>query len=86
MATIINNPGDADSSGAGIGMILGTIALLVVVGLFFMYALPAMRAGNTAPQGSSLNVNVDVPAGETPTPTPTPSPAPVPTPAPTPAP
>ena len=69
MATIINNPGsrgsdsDADST---ISIIIGFILLLVVVGLFFVYALPALRNNtnnNANPQNSSLDVNLKLPAG-----------------------
>ncbi len=63
MTTVINNPGNNEDSGGAVGMILGVVVLLVVVGLFFVYALPAIRnSGGVTPKGT-LDVNVNVPAG-----------------------
>lgn len=70
MATIINNPGNRGSnsdSDSTISIIIGFILLLVVVGLFFVYALPALRnnaENSAAPQNSSLDVNLKLPAGD----------------------
>jgi hypothetical protein len=64
MATVINNPGQSESTGGGTGIVVGAIVLLVVVALFFMYGLPAMRNTN---QGSTVNVpdRVQVDVNET---------------------
>ncbi len=74
MTTVINNPGGAEGSdsSSGFSVIIGVILLLVVIGLFFIYALPAIRNNPTAatPQNSSIDVNVKLPAGGT-TPAPT---------------
>ncbi len=84
MATVINNPGHAErSDGAAdstMGILMGVIVLLVLATLFFVYALPAIRASNAtpaAPQNSTIDVNV-----KTPVTTPTPAPATTPTPTP----
>lgn len=65
MTTVINNPGDGDSSSA-MGVIVGIIVVIILGALFFMYALPAIRGG-AAPQddSGSLNINVDLPTGGT---------------------
>lgn len=72
MTTIINTPGKGDGADSGVGVMLVVIVLIVVAGLFFMYALPAIRANNTAPQNSSIDVNVKLPASDTTLPSPTP--------------
>lgn len=70
MTTVINNPGNGESSDSGIGIIIGVIILLLVVGgLFFVYGLPAIRGSGVAPQNGSIDVNVKLP-----TPSPTPAP------------
>lgn len=60
MATIINNPSDGTAAGSGMGVIVGVIVALVVLALFFIYALPALR-GNTGEQDGSATINVDLP-------------------------
>lgn len=71
MTTVINNPGNGEGADSGVGVVLMVIILIVVAGLFFMYALPAIRAGRAAPQNSSIDVNVKLPAGSaSPSPTP----------------
>lgn len=74
MTTVINNPGNGEGTDSGVGVVLVVIALIVVAGLFFMYALPAIRAGNATPQNSSIDVNVKLPAGDNTPPSPTPPP------------
>ncbi len=63
MATIVNNPPTSNSdSGSGVGVIVGVVLAVIIVALFFMYALPAMRHTNSG--GTNINVpdkiNVDV--------------------------
>jgi hypothetical protein len=44
MVTIINNPPAAqDNSGGFMGMIIGLVVLIVLLYLFFMYGLPALK-------------------------------------------
>jgi hypothetical protein len=59
MATIIKNSGDAEGSGA-MGLVLGVLLAIVLIVLFFVYALPALRAPAPADNGG-VNVNVDLP-------------------------
>ena len=78
MATIINNPGNTEGGGSSIAVIVGVIVLVAIVGLFFVYGLPAMRSGTPAPQETAIDVNVKLPVAEIPTPAPAPAPAPAP--------
>lgn len=68
MATIIHHtPGsNADTSDSFLDIILGIILLLVIVGIFFFYALPAIERKNNAalPQNDSVDVNVQLRGGE----------------------
>lgn len=61
MTTVINNPGNGEGSGSGVGIIIGVIVLLVVIGLFFVYALPAIRSSWVTPQKGNIDVNVKLP-------------------------
>lgn len=72
MATVINNPGNtapAESSGGGMGMIIGAVILLLAVFLFIYYGLPAIRSAS-APATTSvtvpdqIDVNVQTPQGQ----------------------
>jgi hypothetical protein len=72
MATIINTPGNSDSSDSGLGIILGVILAIILVALFVIYGIPALR-GNNASTPSSTNINVTTPNPSTPTPSPSPS-------------
>ncbi len=60
MATIINKPSDS-GNGSSVGIIVGVIVVLLLLGLFFVYALPALR-GSGAPEATTIDLNVDVPA------------------------
>ena len=63
MATIIHHtPGESPTSDSFVDIILGIILLLVIVGIFFFYALPAIERRNALPQNdsSSLDVNVNL--------------------------
>jgi hypothetical protein len=60
MSTVINNP-SGEGTGSGVGAILGVIIAIVLIALFFIYGLPALRGGNDG--GGSLDVNVDLPSG-----------------------
>ena len=61
MTTVINNPGNGEGSNSSVGIIIGLIVLLVVIGLFFVYGLPAIRKGNAVPQNAGIDVNVKLP-------------------------
>ena len=61
MTTIINK-GSGESSGAG--LVIGVIIGVVLIALFFIFALPALR-NNGAPAGGSANINVEIPGGST---------------------
>jgi hypothetical protein len=61
MATIINNP-DSSSDGGGAGLVTGIIIAVVIVFLFLVFGLPAIRGNGN--RGTTVNVpdkvNVDV--------------------------
>ncbi len=59
MATVINNPSSEDS---GVGVIIGVLVAIILVVLFFVYGLPALRGPAPADNGG-INVNVDLPSG-----------------------
>ncbi|MES2215960.1 MAG: hypothetical protein V4481_01555 [Patescibacteria group bacterium] len=61
MTTVINNPGNGDSSGGAMGLIVGLIVLVIVVALFIVYILPGIR-GTAPKKGGSVNVNLQLPA------------------------
>lgn len=63
MATVINNPSGGDDS--SVGVIVGIVAIVLLVILFFVYALPAIRGTNaSAPaQTSGAQINVTLPGG-----------------------
>jgi hypothetical protein len=74
MATVINNP--KDGSDSSVGVIVGIILLLVLVGLFVVYALPAIRGNTTPPLNDSIDVNIKLPSMESSPVSPTLTPAP----------
>lgn len=61
MTTIVNTPAPSNNSGGGVGVIIGLIVLAVVLFIFFVYGLPAIRQmGN--PQiniPSKIDVNIN---------------------------
>lgn len=61
MTTIVNTPPTGESADSGLGLILGIIIALVLVALFFVYGLPAIRANNIAPKANNVDVNVQLP-------------------------
>lgn len=63
MTTIVNSPPASNDSSGGMAMIFGTIALVVVAYLFFVYGLPSIRNA-VSPQvniPSKIDVNVVAP-------------------------
>lgn len=60
MATIINTPAQSDSSGNGMGFLLGIIVLILfVLGLFY-YGLPVLRNLGQGGVNVTLPEKVDV--------------------------
>lgn len=84
MPTVINNP-ETSGGDSGLGVIIGVIIAIILIALFFVYGLPAIRGTNPpADDNNGTNINVEIPNPINPT-TPTPNPGtPTPTPAPTP--
>ena len=68
MATVINNPDSGGDNSGGMGMVIGAIVLVLILILFFVYGLPALRGGSDAGSGTQVNVpdqidvNVDTPS------------------------
>ncbi|MDO8594917.1 MAG: hypothetical protein Q7R93_05430 [bacterium] len=60
MTTVINTPPTQESSDSGVGILLGVIVGLVLIALFFVYALPAIR-GTEAQKSDSIDVNIKLP-------------------------
>ncbi len=65
METVINTPSKLDGS-SGVSLIIGILIALVLVVLFLVYGLPAIRNQNA--QAYSVKINVNTPASPTPTP------------------
>ncbi|KKR32333.1 MAG: hypothetical protein UT65_C0003G0019 [Parcubacteria group bacterium GW2011_GWF2_39_8b] len=61
MTTIVNNPGASGSGDSGAGLIIGVIIAIVLIVLFFVYALPAIRERNNG----TTNINIEVPKLDT---------------------
>jgi hypothetical protein len=59
MATIVNTP-NGSSEDSGLGLILGILLALVLIFLFFVYGLPAIRGGDN-PVDRDTTINVDIP-------------------------
>lgn len=52
---IVNNPGNSDSGGNGMGFLLGIIVLVIFVFLFLYYGLPMIQQSFS---GSQPQINV----------------------------
>ena len=68
MTTVVNNPAPTGThdSGSGMGFFLGLIVLLLLVFLFFVYGLPALRNSFSTPSinvPGQIDVNVNTPGG-----------------------
>ena len=72
MATVINNP-DTDA-GSGAGLVIAVIVGILIIALFFIYGLPALR--NNDQGGTNINVTVPENGGGQSSPDPTPAPQP----------
>lgn len=70
MATVINNPGETREireTDSGTGLIVGTIIALILIALFFIYGLPALRSNTGAPatpNNTSINVEFPTPGAQ----------------------
>ncbi len=77
MTTIINTPPTSqtvESADSGMGIILGVLFGILLVVLFLIYGLPAIRANNPQPKPDSINVNVQLPTTDKTNPAPTTNP------------
>lgn len=62
MATIINNPGDGNNSGAAAGWLVALVVLiLVVLGVIFLLPRLMNTPAETAPQGTNQNNDAYIP-------------------------
>jgi hypothetical protein len=71
MATIVNTtPSQTDSTGNGMGFLMGMILLLAVIFLFFFYGLPLLTQSFRSVSGpqiqvpGKIDVNVNNPQGK----------------------
>ncbi len=64
MTTIVNTP-RGESTDSSLGLILGVIIAIALVVLFFVYGLPALRQGQSQPNGGNTDINVTLPGGGT---------------------
>jgi hypothetical protein len=63
MTTVVNNPPQQESPTGGMGMFIGIALVLLMIGLFFVYALPAIQQ-SSSPQinlPDEVDVNVNIP-------------------------
>ncbi len=58
MTTVINTPNNGESTTAGF-MIGAILVIVIILGLFFIYRIPAMRSNGMQ---KSVDVNVTLPA------------------------
>ena len=65
MSTVINNPNVEGSASSGMGFVLGIIALLVLGGIFIVYLLPQLRARDTEPTQTTIEVKLPPSAADT---------------------
>ncbi len=64
MATIVNNPGTTTED-SGAGVVIGVVIALLIIVLFFAFALPYIRSNSGTPgvpnTGSDASVNINLP-------------------------
>lgn len=63
MTTVINTPPAQGSSDSGVGIVLGVIVGLLLVTLFFVYVLPALRGADTQ-KDDSVDINLKLSGGD----------------------
>ncbi len=66
MTTIINTPPAGEGSDSGSGIVLGVIVGIILVALFIIYGLPAIR-DNNANDSNDTVINVTLPGKDEPT-------------------
>ncbi len=59
MTTIINTPG-GQSDDSGLGFILGVIVAILLIAVFFVYALPALRQDDKP----EATITIPLPGGD----------------------
>ncbi len=60
MTTVINNPGTGTNDD-GSGFLLGLLVLIVVVGAFIIWGVPALRDSSSVDRTTNINVEVPTP-------------------------
>ena len=75
MTTIINTPRTSTDDSSAAAMIFGTIVILALGVLFYLYVLPQILNAEPTPNNVT-EIKVDVPTIQVPAPTPAPTPAP----------
>lgn len=66
MTTIINNPSKAQNSDTIQNIIMVTVVLLVIAGLFFLYVFPSLQGGEeVTTENSGLNIETNATLEET---------------------
>jgi hypothetical protein len=63
MATIVNNPGPGTTEDSSAGVVIGVVIALLIIVLFFAFALPYIRNSGTTPgvPNTGSDVNIDLP-------------------------
>lgn len=60
MTTVVNTPSNGESTGSGFIIGIGFM-VVIALGLFFIYGLPALKNRSNA-NANPINVNVQLPA------------------------
>lgn len=60
MTTVINNPGDGNGA---VGWLIGVVLVIIILFVFFAYALPAIRNSNAPADNGGAQINVQLPSG-----------------------
>lgn len=57
MTTILNTSPSGNNTDSGMGIVIGVIVAIILIALFFVYALPALRNSNNAATSASTPAN-----------------------------
>ncbi|TAK57759.1 hypothetical protein EPO17_01170 [Patescibacteria group bacterium] len=68
MTTIINTPPPREDMDSGVGIIIGVLVAIVLIVLFFVYALPAIQNNQAQKPDNTIDVNIKVPPATNQTP------------------
>ncbi len=60
MTTVINNPGESDN---GLGWVVGVVLVVILLVVFFVYALPAIQKNGTDDNGGAT-IKVELPSND----------------------